>query len=1069
MPSLRATDNVAHFRKVCAADTPFGIPIAKYVSSKTGLEVAIVDVEGTARSRGELIVLFDTQEWKRVLAPIVSGYFTVATEEAGQELDKGQPHTLEHLVFLGSEDYPYKGVLDSLANRALAQGTNAWTATDHTCYTITTAGEEGFRNLMPIFLDHILHPTLTEAGYVTEVHHITGKGEDAGVVYCEMQGRENTEGDLMQLQISKLLHPAPSGYGSETGGLMRKLRELSIESIRNYHRAYYRADNLCVIIIGKVDHEKMLQALVPVDEKVMSKGPRVPHPRPWVDSKPSELLKASVTKVVEFPDDEESTGAVVIAYRGYQATDHRKFSSLETLFSYLTDSPVALLNKVFVELEAPECSDINSNTEQCSESTYALYFQNVGVDYLETIGPKFIETIQKLVNDEPGFGIDMERMKLVIDRRRLNNLNQTENDPQDTMTVTVISDFLYGDKSGGDLAHFANTNEFLEEQLTYTKEQWVSLVKESLLDTPAVTCIGQPSAAMAERLAADEKARIKKQQETLGEAKLAKLGEKLDKAMEENNRPIPQHIITDFPIPSLDINFPTVVTASTAAKCKSENDLQKFVDEHAQSVPYFVEFDEIQSQFIVAALYFDTAALPRHLRLYLELYLECMFSLPITSPRGTLTHEEVVNGLNRDLVSHTNNCGQGGSAFRPGSFATQLCVSARVEATQAKYKRGLEWLEDLVFYGVFDPERLVIAAKKLLSDVPRQKRDGSTIASLKMRSILLNSDSNYSATNLVNQTKFLQDVLARLQSSPQSVVKDLEEFRAIVTKPEHMRVHVYGAVRRIDDAVENVVDKLTPVKLSLDYLTPLGRKPTSVDSAGKPVRNSQIVTLASIESGYLFASARGIEKWDHPDYAALMVLCEYFDTTEGLFWKQIRGPGLAYGAGLYIEVGSGQLSLAIYRSADAFAAYQRAKEIVASVVSGETPFDDSLIDAAKASTVFSIVGREDTPVRAAQERWTNAVFQQSDAQFNRQLLRQLGQVQKSDLVRVLKQYLSPLFQKETSVVVVASGPGKAAEIKAGFAGIGIEMEEQKLDDVFGDIEDDDDDHDHSDGDCHDHE
>jgi Zn-dependent M16 (insulinase) family peptidase len=73
---------------------------------------------------------------------------------------------LEHLVFLGSELYPYKvemhsgstrnisdlvskGVLDSLANRALAQGTNAWTATDHTCYTITTAGSSGFLNILP--------------------------------------------------------------------------------------------------------------------------------------------------------------------------------------------------------------------------------------------------------------------------------------------------------------------------------------------------------------------------------------------------------------------------------------------------------------------------------------------------------------------------------------------------------------------------------------------------------------------------------------------------------------------------------------------------------------------------------------------------------------------------------------------------------------------------------------------------------------------------------------------------------------------------------------------------------
>ena len=28
-------------------------------------------------------------------------------------------------------------------------------------------------------------------GFVTEVHHMNGKGENKGVVYCEMQVREN--------------------------------------------------------------------------------------------------------------------------------------------------------------------------------------------------------------------------------------------------------------------------------------------------------------------------------------------------------------------------------------------------------------------------------------------------------------------------------------------------------------------------------------------------------------------------------------------------------------------------------------------------------------------------------------------------------------------------------------------------------------------------------------------------------------------------------------------------------------------------------------------------------------
>lgn len=41
---------------------------------------------------------------------------------------------MEHLVFTGSEDYPYKGILDHVANRCFAQGTNAWTDVDHTWY-----------------------------------------------------------------------------------------------------------------------------------------------------------------------------------------------------------------------------------------------------------------------------------------------------------------------------------------------------------------------------------------------------------------------------------------------------------------------------------------------------------------------------------------------------------------------------------------------------------------------------------------------------------------------------------------------------------------------------------------------------------------------------------------------------------------------------------------------------------------------------------------------------------------------------------------------------------------------
>ena len=81
------------------------VTVAKYRSKKTGFSVVVANNK----------------------APITNAYFTVATEIFD---DTGRPHTLEHLVFLGSKDYPYKGVLDNLANRAGGDGTNAWTADD---------------------------------------------------------------------------------------------------------------------------------------------------------------------------------------------------------------------------------------------------------------------------------------------------------------------------------------------------------------------------------------------------------------------------------------------------------------------------------------------------------------------------------------------------------------------------------------------------------------------------------------------------------------------------------------------------------------------------------------------------------------------------------------------------------------------------------------------------------------------------------------------------------------------------------------------------------------------------
>lgn len=93
-----------------------------------------------------------------------------------------------------------------------------------------------------------------------------------------MQGRENTASDRIHLQIQRIMYP-DSGYRSETGGLMKDLRVLTADEVRQYHRDYYRPDNLCCIVAGKVDHKALLAALDKIEKKIVSKGPLKPMKR----------------------------------------------------------------------------------------------------------------------------------------------------------------------------------------------------------------------------------------------------------------------------------------------------------------------------------------------------------------------------------------------------------------------------------------------------------------------------------------------------------------------------------------------------------------------------------------------------------------------------------------------------------------------------------------------------------------------------------------------------------------------------------------------------------------------
>ena len=82
------------------------------------------------------------------------------------------------------------------------------------------------------------------------------------MVYCEMQGRENSEGSLVDRACMELLYPTGRcGYSAETGGKMENLRSLTVEKVRRYHAEYYRSENVILVMSGNVVGEEFFGAL----------------------------------------------------------------------------------------------------------------------------------------------------------------------------------------------------------------------------------------------------------------------------------------------------------------------------------------------------------------------------------------------------------------------------------------------------------------------------------------------------------------------------------------------------------------------------------------------------------------------------------------------------------------------------------------------------------------------------------------------------------------------------------------------------------------------------------------
>ncbi|KAF3993263.1 hypothetical protein FT663_00537 [Candidozyma haemuli var. vulneris] len=945
--------------------------------------------------------------------PMVNGYFAVATEIPD---DSGCPHTLEHLVFMGSKKYPYKGLLDSLGQRFFSY-TNAWTAIDRTVYTLTTAGWEGFQKLLPIYLDHVFNPTIDDEACLTEVYHIDGKGKEKGVVFSEMQGIESQSWFVLYLEYYRALYSKESGYSSETGGLMSELRHLTWDQIRNFHKAMYRPDNVGVIITGSVDEKELLETMEQFDAELPSL-PETPHKRPWIDSKVDLPLTEAVIREVEFPDDDETMGELLIGWIGPSAEDTLAVLALDMVGCYLAESPISLLNKHLVEVENPSATDIDVISDDFLRIGTNFYVGGIPVGELYNVDKKIKELLDSITKEE---NFDLTYMRQIVAQQKIKFVSKTEGSPL-TFSNVAISEVIYGNRDGSDLSKWSKSLKEQDELATWSAKQWCDFIKTNFVDSKPVTIIGKPSAQAIKDHKAGNRKRNKDIREHHGEEGLLKLQKTLNDAQEKNDAPIPDEVLTKFGKPDASkIDF--IETESyKAGNNKTELPFYKkdgsFYDiiqkDTPADFPLYVHLEDYKSQFVTAQLVFSSAVVPPELLRYFSL-IEDIFSVSITKPDGSsLPYEEVITELNNDLLDFDLDNGF------DSQFVELITVTVKFEVT--KYDKAIQWLIDVLKYSVFEESRVRVIIEKLINSLPDKKRnDELMMYSSQYRTVYKESSLRKSQDSIYTEN-FYRELMQKIEDGKfDEITSDINTIKEKLFNVNNMKLFLTGGCSKLENPISSwskFIKEFDGAASEADL--DLERIPRSYQFKSEIGQNCSgqafLVTTPASDTTHLIAMTPIPTDYSDIDIARIALASEILSGMEGPLWRGIRGSGLAYDASIRRMVESGFLTFVIYRGSDAQQAWETTKKIIHEHASGEVEIDQIAIDNAVAGIVNSLVKAESNNHDAAVNKVLDNIFKKRGPNYGRTFLKSLTSVTKQDLLDVLKKFFVPLFEPKKSLL-----------------------------------------------------
>lgn len=832
-----------------------------------------------------------------------------------------------------------------------------------------------------MFMDHVLHPTLTNSSFHTEVHYL-GAEKDMGVVYCEMAGREHSEADMMDLSLRKLLLP-DSSYSFEHGGLSQDIAQLTNEEIKKYHAKYYNWNNIAVVVSGNVVVDKVVDT---VEKILLEEQQRLSLSNPSVHELPLSHSERESCSKLTFPSTDMEYGSIGLAWKGPRPSDYRKFLSLGILFRYLKETSASPLAQRFVEIEDPIANDVEIDLKGLAVGATFMIFSGVPIsdsgddqsdDDLEYDSDSFEEDMDLFQEGVvKGLVLDLFNelvennlclktapqenvMSNIIARHKIKLLETLEDDAHEAVNYCCIVDLLqhryHGSANplGSFLNVFSLFDELEKEPITY----WISLLKEYILEQPCQQVLLLPD---VDKLVEIEKERKQNYLDRLSKSGKDQemLAQELQSAMKDNK----PESCSDWKSSS---SAPTTTSFPFNAK----------VDEFSHPQFRQIHRVSVKTNFFHFLIAIDISNVSSDLKKYLVLFQELYFNSPVSnflSQDNVCSYQDVVKHLSSRLCSYDASVGFGNDTFSCSYLANYFIISANCLPSHFE---DLIFIIHSIFAGIlFVKERLVVA-KNLSSQLKESKRDSSdvldSIVTILSRKSVMGSNGKKSK-NIENiekiismfvQEEFLDGISDRFNDENDScddVLNDLNSLKREILQSKgflHVAAPIEFEMKSFD---QKFLEIWSPKQQKLDHHLSLPSSPSPI------IFNDEMpklfYTLSSATSSNLTVQIscplHDLLLNNIQEYVSILLVCQLLSRTEGPLYSLIRGEGLAYHASMYTSLWSGLICFDIGESVNLAASFCKFYHLMLQLIHEvqnnleSNVFDTKSLEMAKSATYF---------------------------------------------------------------------------------------------------------------------